>query len=127
MRVLLLNSKTQNGALAAPRTMAVLLPGAVFGEYRKPILSYSSRIFPDRTYRVRIYIFSAIYMEKAISEKILAVFTSGASIIAVECPIVSRGSMKEANRPVPFDRYRLHEVINRKALEPLSMIKTDRP
>jgi hypothetical protein len=40
---------------------------------------------------------------------------------------VSRCSMKEANCPVPFDSDRLHEVINRKALEPLSMIKTDRP
>ena len=69
----------------------------------------------------------ATYMKKALSEKILAVFTVGASTIAVECPVVSRCAMKEANRPVPFDSHRLHEVINRKALEPLSMIKTDRP
>jgi glucan phosphorylase len=86
-----------------------------------------SRIFPDRIYRVRINICSATYMKKAISENILAVFTAEASIIAVECPVVSRCSMKEANRPVPFDSNRLHEVINRKALEPLSRIKTDRP
>ena len=86
-----------------------------------------SRIFPDRIYRVRMNTCSATDMKKALSEKILAVFTDGASLIAVECPVVSRCSMKEANRPVPLDRYRLREVINRKALEPLSMIKTDRP
>src|SRR4030043_300249 len=62
-----------------------------------------SRIFPDRIYRVRMNICPATYMKKALSEKILAVFTAGASIIAVECPVVSRCSMKEANRPVPFD------------------------
>ena len=72
-------------------------------------------------------IWSATDMKKALSEKILAVFTAGASIIAVECPVESRCSMKEANRPGAFDRYRLHEVINRKALEPLSRINTDRP
>ena len=70
---------------------------------------------------------SATYMKKALSEKILAVFTAGASIIALECPVVSRCSMKEGNRPLPFDSNRLHEVINRKALEPLSRIRTDRP
>jgi len=70
---------------------------------------------------------SATYMKKALSEKILAVFTAGASIIAVECPVVSRCPMKEANCPVPLDSDRLHEVINRKALEPLSRIRTDRP
>ena len=69
---------------------------------------------------------SATYMKKALSEKILAVFTAGASIIVVECRVMSRCSMKEGNRPVPFDRYRLHEVINRKTLGPLSRIKTDR-
>jgi len=66
-------------------------------------------------------------MKKALSDKILAVFTAGASIIAVECPVVSRCYMKEGNCPVPFDSDRLHEVINRKALEPLSRIRTDRP
>jgi hypothetical protein len=86
-----------------------------------------SRIFLDRIYRVRMNTCSATYMKKALSEKTLAVFTAGASIIAAECPVVSRCSMKEANCPVPFDSDRLHEVINRKALEPLSMIKTDRP
>ena len=86
-----------------------------------------SRIFPDRIYRVRMNTCSATDMKKALSEKILAVFTAGASIIAVECPVMSRCSMKEANRPVPFDSDRLHEVINRKGLEPLSRIKTDRP
>ena len=70
---------------------------------------------------------SATYMKKALSEKILAMFTAGASIIALECPVVSRCSTKEANSPVPFDSDRLHEVINRKALEPLSRIRTDRP
>jgi glucan phosphorylase len=86
-----------------------------------------SRIFQDRIYRVRIDICSATYMKKALSEKILAVITAGASIIAVECPVMSRCSMKEGNRPVPFNSNRLHEVIDRKTLEPLSMIKTDRP
>jgi len=66
-------------------------------------------------------------MKKALSEKILAVFTAGASIIAVECPVMSRCFMKEGNRPYPFDSNCLHEVINRKALKPLSRIKTDRP
>jgi hypothetical protein len=70
---------------------------------------------------------SATYMKKALSEKILTVFTAGASIIAVECPVMSRCSMKEGNRPVPFDSGRLHEDINRKTLDPLSRIKTDRP
>ena len=68
---------------------------------------------------------SATYMKKALSDKILAVFTAGASIIAVECSVVSRCSMKETNRPVPFDSNRLHEVINSKTIEPLS--ETDRP
>ena len=79
-----------------------------------------SRIFLDRIYRVRMNTCSATYMKKALSEKILAVFTAGASIIAVECPVVSRCSMKEANRPVPFDSNLLHEVINCKGLDPLS-------
>ena len=86
-----------------------------------------SRIFPDRIYRVRMNTCSVTYMKKALSEKILSVFTAGASIFTVECPVVSRCSMKEANRPVPFGSDRLREVINRKALEPLSRIRTDRP
>jgi len=86
-----------------------------------------SRIFLDRIYRVRMKLCSATSVKKAISEKILAVFTAGARTIAVECPVVSHCAMKEANRPAPFDSHRLHEVINRKALEPLSMVKTDRP
>jgi len=86
-----------------------------------------SRIFPDRIYRVRMNICSATYMKKVLSEKTMAVFTAGTSIIAVECPVMSRCSMKEGNRPDPFDSNRLHEVINCKALEPLSRIKTDRP
>jgi hypothetical protein len=86
-----------------------------------------SRIFLDRIYRVRMNTCLATYMKKALSEKILAVCTGGASILAVECPVVSRCSMKEANFPVPFNSDRLHEVINRKALEPLWRIKTDRP
>ena len=78
-----------------------------------------SRIFPDRIYRVCMNTCLATDMKKALSEKILAVFTAGGSIIAVECPVVSRCSMKEANRPVPLYSNRLHEVINRKGLEPL--------
>ena len=70
---------------------------------------------------------SATYMKKVLSEKTMAVFTAGTSIIAVECPVMTRCSMKEENCPVPFDSNRLHEVINCKALEPLSRIKTDRP
>ena len=86
-----------------------------------------SRIFADRIYRVRMNICSGAYMKKVLSEKILAVFTAEASIIAVGCPVMSRCSMKEENCPVPFDSNRLHEVINRKALKPLSRIKTDKP
>jgi hypothetical protein len=42
---------------------------------------------------------SGAYMKKVLSEKILAVFTAEASIIAVGCPVMSRCSMKEANCP----------------------------
>ena len=86
-----------------------------------------SRIFADRIYGVRMNVCSATYMKKVLSEKIMAVFIAGASIIAVSCPVTSRCSMKEENCPDPFDSNRLHEVINRKALKPLSRIKTDRP
>jgi positive regulator of sigma E activity len=63
----------------------------------------------------------------SLSEKILAVFTVGAIIIAMAFPMVSHYSRKVANRLVSFHHDRLHEVINRQALDPLSMIKTDRP
>jgi len=42
---------------------------------------------------------SGAYMKKVLSEKILAVFTAEASIIAVGCPVMSRCSMKEGNCP----------------------------
>ena len=71
--------------------------------------------------------YSATYGEKTRSEKILEVFTAGAIISAVVFPMVSRCSTKEAKRLVSFHSNRLHEVINRQALDPLSMIKTDRP
>ena len=86
-----------------------------------------SRIFLDRIYRVRMNTCSATYGEKTRSEKILAGFTAGAIIGAVVFPMISRCSTKGANRLVSFHSNRLHEVINCKALEPLSRIKTDRP
>ena len=78
-----------------------------------------SRVFPDRIYRVSMNTCPATYMKKALSEKILAVFSAGPGMIAVECPAVGRCSMTEMNRPVPFGSDRLHEVINGKALDSL--------